>query len=290
VEASGTVFVVTGANSGLGLETARRLASAPSSDTVILACRNLEKAETAKREIEFTTGNTHVIAMGLDLASMASVRDFVLRYRESVAQPIDALVCNAGVASAPRRTVDGLDGVFETNHLGHFLLALSLLNDMAPTGRVLSVSSDAHEPPGRALTWPGVDALATPRGFDRHRYSYSKLCNLYFTYEFARRLKAAGSGVVAAAFNPGFMPAETNFATMPRVVGRVIRRMFAERVGSLDTSSAALAELVTARPEIAGLYFDRTAAHPARSSELSHDEANASELWEFSERLTGVSF
>jgi NAD(P)-dependent dehydrogenase (short-subunit alcohol dehydrogenase family) len=285
------LFIVTGANSGLGLETARRLASESRGNTVILACRKLEKAAVAQRDIEATSGNTHVVAMQLDLSSMASVRDFVARYREAVGRPIDALLCNAGVSGAPRRTVDGFDGVFETNHLGHFLLTLALLTDLAPTGRVLSVSSDIHDPPGRELVWPGAEALAQPGGVRGRRYAYSKLCNLYFTYELARRLTAAGSGIAAAAFNPGFMPAETNFATMPRVVGTVMRRTFASKVGSLHASASALAQLAAGGVQpIGGLYFDRTAAASTRSSDLSYDAVNARELWELSERLTGVAY
>jgi NAD(P)-dependent dehydrogenase (short-subunit alcohol dehydrogenase family) len=149
-----------------------------------------------------------------------------------------------------------------------------------------------HEPPGPKLVWPGAEAVATmerPAARSR-RYSYSKLCNLYFTYELARRLEREHSGVSAAAFNPGLMT-DTNFAAMPAPVGAVLRRVFASRVGSLDTSSTALARLTAGLTDVPidGNYFDRTAVAPTRSSDLSYDEANALDLWRFSERAASVS-
>jgi NAD(P)-dependent dehydrogenase (short-subunit alcohol dehydrogenase family) len=277
------VFVITGGNSGLGFETAWKLAAMPETNTVILACRDLAKADEAKRSIMEATGNTRVRSMKLDLSSLASVRQFA----GQLEGPIDAILCNAGIASGPTRTVDGLDAVFETNHLGHFLLVALLMDRMTEHGRVISVSSDMHSPPGPRLRWPGAEALARPpqpAGVRRLRYSYSKLCNIYFVHELSRRLRAAESGVVAAAFNPGLMTT-TNFAKMPRAVGAVMQRVFASRVGSLAVSSAALAALaeMSEKKPIDGQYFDRTASSPSRSSALSYDLENARELWDFSE-------
>ena len=291
-ERSGLVSIVTGANSGLGLETALLLGSVSRESTVILACRDLERGAEARRNIESTTGNTRTVALRLDLSSMESVREFVARYRDTVTKPVDALICNAGVSGGTGPTIDGIDPVFATNHLGHFLLTVSLLGDMAADGRILSVSSDMHEPPGPRLRWPGAAALANPpsAAVTRRRYSYSKLCNLYFTYELARRLRAADSGIAAAAFNPGLMT-ETNFATIPRPIRAVMKRVFASRAGSLDSSSAALAQLAEShRHANSGRYFDRTSTTDARSSVLSYDRENALELWEFSERLTGTRY
>lgn len=280
------LFIVIGANSGLGLETARRLAALPAS-TVILACRDPDKARVAQREILSTSAEADTVVMELDLSSLASVRRFVARSRQALGRPIDALICNAGISHGSGMTVDGIDPVFATNHLGHFLMVSSLLGQLAPNGRVLAVSSDMHQPPGRKLIWPGAESLASTGGGGR-RYSYSKLCTLYFTYELTRRLQTAGSGIQAAAFNPGLMT-ETNFATMPRPVGSVMKRLFASRVGSLDTSSAALARLAGGADSIAGHYFDRGAPVPVRSSNLSYDVENAAELWDLSERLTAAA-
>ena len=277
------VFVITGGNSGLGFETARKLAAKSEFNAVILACRDLAKADEAKRCIVEATGNTRVRSMQLDLTSLASVRQFAAQ----LGGPVDTILCNAGIASGPTRTVDGLDAVFETNHLGHFLLVALLMDRITEHGRVISVSSDMHSPPGPRLRWPGAEALARPpqpAGVKRRRYSYSKLCNLYFIHELSRRLRAAESGVVAAAFNPGLMTT-TNFAKMPRAAGAVMQRVFASRLGNLAGSSAALAELAaTSEKEfIDGQYFDRTASSPSRSSALSYDLENARELWDFSE-------
>lgn len=289
---AGELVVVTGANSGLGLETARKLAARSPDTTVILACRNPERAEAARLSIESTTGNARVRTMQLDLSSMDSVRRFAARFTAEALGPIDALVCNAGISRGSAPTVDGLDPVFETNHLGSFLLTLSLLGAMAPAGRVIAVSSDMHQPPGPKLTWPGTEALVhPPRGLSARglRYSWSKLCNLYFVYELSRRLRANGSGIVAAAFNPGLMT-ETNFATTPTPLASIMKRVFASRVGALESSSAALTELAASRDSAAieGLYFDRNASRPRRSSELSYDLGNAGELWQLSARLANI--
>lgn len=286
------VAVVTGANSGLGFKTARNLAAMSSRNTVILACRDLSRAAKARQSIVEETGNARVRVMELDLSSMRSVREFAARCVAELEHPIDSLICNAGISRGSAPTADGLDPVFATNHLGHFLLTLSLLHKMSPQGRVISVSSDMHQPPGFNLTWPGAEALARPRqrpAMRRHRYSYSKLCNIYFIYELSRRLRAENSGVSAAAFNPGLMT-ETNFATMPRSIEAVLKRVFASRVGSLDTSGAALARLAADRgaESFDGHYFDRTDSSWARSSNLSYNDQNARELWQVSCALTEV--
>lgn len=277
---NGRVFVITGANSGLGLETARILAGRSADGTVILACRDLGRGEDARLAI----GMPNVRTAHLDVSSLSSVREFAAAFEGQ----LDALICNAGISHGPSSTVDGVDGVFATNHLGHFLLTELLLDRMPPTGRVISVSSDMHSPPGPKLTWPSAAALARPgnHAVGRLRYSYSKLCNLYFVYELSRRLRADGSDVSVAAFNPGLMT-ETNFASMPRAVGAVMRRIFAARVGSLATSSAALASLAADPQLIDGLYFDRS-TRPTRSSELSYDIPNAVDLWQESARLSGL--
>jgi NAD(P)-dependent dehydrogenase (short-subunit alcohol dehydrogenase family) len=291
--AAQSLFIVTGANAGLGFETAKDLAARSGNNTVILACRDVAKGAEAQRVIATATGNTRVRAMQLDLSSLASVREFAATFRAEFSEPIDALICNAGISRGPAQTEDGIDGVFETNHLGHFLLTELLLDKVSSKGRVISVSSDMHQPPGPKLRWPGAAALATPRSRRVSaglRYSYSKLCNLYFVYELARRLAASGSGVAVAAFNPGLMT-DTNFASVPGPVGAVMKRIFASRVGDLGKSSAALSELAADQGDapIAGLYFDRTAAAPTRSSEISYNVDNARDLWEVSSRLTASS-
>jgi NAD(P)-dependent dehydrogenase (short-subunit alcohol dehydrogenase family) len=292
-ESAERVFVVTGANSGLGLETARKLAARSAHNTVILACRDLAKATPAQEAITLATGNVRIRAMRLDLSSLASVREFVAQYGAEFTQPIDVLVCNAGISRGPGQTADGLDSVFETNHLGHFLLTKLLLGRLSPTGRVISVSSDMHQPPGPKLRWPGAAALARENSRSAPsplRYSYSKLCNLYFSYELSRRLRASNSGISAAAFNPGLMT-DTNLVATPGPFSGIMKWTFASRVGDLEKSSTALAQLAAGPDEapIDGQYFDRTASTSAPSSDLSYNVENARDLWDVSARLTGVS-
>jgi NAD(P)-dependent dehydrogenase (short-subunit alcohol dehydrogenase family) len=287
------LFVITGANSGLGFETACNLASMSPLNSVVLGCRDMARGETARTAIVRATGNEHVRAMQVDVASLASVRSFATQL-VGQSQRIDSLVLNAGISRGVAETSDGFDGVFETNHLGHFLLAELLLDQLAPDGRVISVSSDMHSPPGPRLRWPGVESIAYPSrraSASIRRYSYSKLCNLYFSYELSRRLRADGSTIEALAFNPGLMT-DTNFAPSLGPLAAVMERVFASRLGNLTTSARALAELAAGGGGgglVDGQYFDRTAERPARSSALSYDEANARELWEFSEQVTSQS-
>lgn len=283
-------IIITGANSGLGFECARNIAGSSPDHRVILACRNMAKAEQAKAKIVESSGNSDVHAMELDVSSLASVRAFVKRYNEDGYSSPYGLVCNAGIMGANvGLTPEGFDLVFATNHLGHFLLTNLLLPFMLPTGRVVMVSSDMHSPPGPKLVWPGVDALAHPDkklSGNRNRYSYSKLCNLYFTYELCARLKRTKSTITVNAFNPGLMT-DTNFAPDKSRFTPIFLKMVSDRVGSLVKSGAALAELLT-EPQyghISGKYYDRS-TEERQSSPLSYDEENALELWNMSAGYT----
>jgi NAD(P)-dependent dehydrogenase (short-subunit alcohol dehydrogenase family) len=283
-------IIITGANSGLGFECARNIAGSSPEHRVVLACRNMAKAEQAKAEIIDSSGNSDVHAMELDVSSLASVRSFVKRYSEDGPSPLYGLVCNAGIMGANvGMTPEGFDCVFATNHLGHFLLTNLLLPYMQPTGRVINVSSDMHNPPGPKLDWPGAEALAHPdkkRSGDRRRYSYSKLCNLYFTYELCTRLKRIHSTITVNAFNPGLMT-DTNFAPDKSRFTPVFLKMVSDRVGSLVNSGAALAELMTEPQygQVSGKYYDRS-TEEQQSSPLSYDKENALELWNMSAGYT----
>lgn len=285
-------MIVTGANSGLGFECAGHIAGRSQEYCVVLACRNMEKAAAAKAELTQRTGNPYVLAMELDVSSLASVRRFVTRGHALNLPPLHGLVCNAGIVGMNTdRTSEGFDTVFATNHLGHFLLTNLLLPFMTASGRITVVSSDMHNPPGGLSTWPGVELLAHPEGeaaASRARYSYSKLCNLYFTYELSRRLARAGSTIAVNAFNPGLMT-DTNFAPdksrfTPEFLARV-----SDRLGSLEKSSTALAAIMT-EPNFAGItgkYFDRGTTQ-TESSPLSYNEENARELWDMSAAYVGL--
>ena len=279
--------IITGANSGLGFETAKKIA-ADKEYKVILACRNMEKAGQAKDEIVRGTGNEQIVPMQLDLSSLASVRAFSKKIIES-GEKISVLVNNAGIAGMNKGTTeDGFELVFETNYLGHFLLVQLLLPQMTEDGRIINITSDMHNPPG-GLTWPGTEKLAHPAEDDRRRYSYTKLCMIYLTHELERRLRGEGSGITVNSFNPGFM-ADTNFTKGGGKAREfIVKATMPDRYGKLSDSSDALAAVATdpAFAKTSGEYFDRS-TNTARSSDLSYNSENAAELWEKSLEYCGL--
>jgi len=282
--------VITGGNSGLGFKTAKKVAMSRDY-RVVLACRDQQRAQRAAEEIMLITGNADVAAIPLDTASLASVRETATTYEDGDFGEIYALLLNAGVSGQHGGlTEDGMDVVFQTNHLGYFLLANLLLPLIAENGRVFSTTSDMHDPPAGEMAWPGAEALAHPSGElarSRMRYSYSKLANIYFIHELAKSLEAEGSQVTANAFNPGMMM--TNFANVNKAQAAVVKRTMPHRFGDLAKSSDAYARLVVddALAVTSGNYYDRsTTAVP--SSDLSYDEDNARELWVESMRLCGL--
>ncbi len=284
--------IITGANSGLGFHAGIKIAGASEEYRLILACRNMKKAEAAKQEIMVKSKNQNVEVMELDVSSLASVRSFANKYVTEIGEPIYALLCNAGINGTNKGlTKDGFDVVFESNHLGHFLLTNLLLSYMEREGRIFVTSSDMHDSPMHKMEWKGTKVLAHPEpklAEDTIRYSYSKLCNLYFVYELARRLEMAGRSIYVNAFNPGLM--ETNFMPLTKASVLFVKTTMPHRLGDLEKSSTALAKLVTSKDLVkeSGLYYDRS-INTARSSELSYNEEYAKELWETSERLVRMN-
>jgi NAD(P)-dependent dehydrogenase (short-subunit alcohol dehydrogenase family) len=277
---TGRTFVVTGANSGLGAATARQLAAHGA--TVIMACRDLAKAEAAAARM---SGDIEV--RKLDLADLASVRAFT----EGLDR-LDVLVNNAGVMAIPkRRTADGFEMQFGTNHLGHFALTGLLLPRLAD--RVVTVSSFAHHA-GRIV----LDDL----NWERRRYSrwlaygQSKLANLMFAYELQRRLDRAGSKLRSLAAHPGYADTDLQSKTesfQDRIM-RVGNRLFAQSAdrGALPTLYAA-----TVPEAPGGAYFGpdgflQQGGYPRQvgSNRASRDERVAAALFEQSEKLTGVHY
>ncbi|MDR0511442.1 MAG: SDR family NAD(P)-dependent oxidoreductase [Rikenellaceae bacterium] len=288
-------FVVTGGNSGLGCQCAKNIAMESADNHVVIASRNMERSERAAANIAGETGNPHIYAMPLDLASQASVRDFAETFASRDLPPLYGLVCNAISGSGPSKpeyTEDGFEMTFATGHLGHFLLANLLLKNMQGGGRIVFVSSDQHDPPRMIATISYTDALDIARSrCNKHavRYSLTKLCNLYCAYEMAER---AVNNISVNAFNPGFM-ADTGLGGGAKSVGeKIIKRLaplLARLMGKYSTaqiSGKLLAEMMTGpRYEgVTGKYFDR--GREARSSELSYSKANAVNLWERSMELT----
>ncbi|MGI6664706.1 MAG: SDR family NAD(P)-dependent oxidoreductase [Christensenellaceae bacterium] len=278
--------VITGGNSGLGFAAASRIAAQSEAYHLVLACRDMQKAEQAVAAIVEETGNKAVSAMELDVASLDSVRAFAANFKERHAS-LYGLICNAGiVGSSVGASPEGFDIVFATNHLGHFLLTNLLLPIMETNGRVISVSSDMHSPPSGELTWYGVPAIAYPNEeLGTLRYSYSKLCNLYFTYELARKLNVIHSDITANAFNPGLLT-DTNFAKDKSRFTEAFLASVADRIGALPVSSQALADMILKEEyaTMTGKFIDRGILTP--SSPISYQTENAQELWNTSTAYT----
>ncbi|GEM30355.1 oxidoreductase [Nocardia neocaledoniensis] len=274
---TGRTIVVTGANSGLGAATARALSRVGA--RVILACRDTGKAQQVAAGMP---GPTEV--RELDLANLNSVRAFT-----DAIERVDVLINNAGVMALPlRRTGDGFEMQFGTNHLGHFALTNLLLDRI--TDRVVTVSSLAHRLGRIDLDDPNWER----RRYDRWlAYGQSKLANLMFAYELQRRLAGEGSAVVSVAAHPGYAATElmSHTESVRDLVMALGNRLFAQDAeqGALPTLFAATADIVPGAfygPDgFLGLH-----GHPARcgSSDASKDRALASELWELSEKLCGL--
>ena len=160
-------YIITGANSGLGFETAKRIAK--KGYRVILACRNMEKGSEAADAIKSETGNENIESRQLDLASLVSVRNFAEGLKDTA---IYALDNNAGISGMKTGTTeDGYDIVFQSNHLGHFLLTNLLLPQIEDDGRILNISSDMHNPPYGELVWKAcLERCRDPRSSDRRNY------------------------------------------------------------------------------------------------------------------------
>lgn len=278
---AGKTIVVTGANSGIGLEAAREFAAHGAH--VVFAVRNESKGQSAAATIP---GSTEV--RPLDLADLASVR----RFASDWSGGIHALINNAGVLVPPfALTNDGFELQFGTNHLGHFALTNLLLPHI--TGRVVTIASSQHH----TASVDFDDLNSTTRRYHRGQaYGQSKLANLLFTLELQRRLTACGSRVLAVAAHPGWASTNLGSTSYGRVMNAgigVLNRVFAQ-----DAAAGATPTLFAATEPIAGGSYAgpsgrRGMAGPptlvGRSTAAS-DPAAAGRLWMASEELTGVSF
>jgi NAD(P)-dependent dehydrogenase (short-subunit alcohol dehydrogenase family) len=278
---TGRVVIVTGANSGIGLPTARALAEAGAH--VVLAVRDAAKGEAA---LESIPGDCEV--RRLDLADLASIRAFAQAWRGE----IDVLINNAGVMRTPeRRTADGFELQIGTNHLGHFALTNLLLPQLAD--RVVTVASGAHRGGSIAL-----DDLNWRRRTYRpwSAYQQSKLANLLFTLELQRRLTAAGSSVRALAAHPGYAATNLQFRSESRLADRVMaisNRLFAQtdEAGARPILFAVSQDLPGASyvgPD--GLFEQRGYPTLVGRTSAASDVEMAKRLWALSEELTGVEF
>jgi NAD(P)-dependent dehydrogenase (short-subunit alcohol dehydrogenase family) len=275
----GRTFVVTGANSGIGLEASRALAAAGA--RVVVACRDTAKGEHAVAELD---GDFDV--RRLDLADLASVRAFA----EGLDRDIDVLINNAGVMAVPRsKTADGFEMQLGTNHLGHFALTGLLLGRVRD--RVVTISSGAHRI-GRV----NFDDLQSERRYQRWTaYGQSKLANLLFMMELQRRLDAAGSSLRSVAAHPGY--AATGLQSHTQSVQDQIMSV-ANLVLAQSAAMGALPTLYAATEDVPGAAYVgpggllEQRGHPqlVNMSGAAKDPEAASRLWEASEELTGVRY
>ena len=288
---TGRAAVVTGANSGLGLVTARELARAGAQ--VVLACRNLEKGRAALADVGRAATGPAPELEELDLASLDSVRAFGERFR-SKHDGLDVLVNNAGVMAPPRRrTADGFELQFGTNHLGHFALTELLLPSMEgrEDARVVTLSSNAHKF-GRIA----FGNLSGDRRYFRWRaYGQSKLANLLFALELDRRLRASGSTVKSLAAHPGYAATNLQSAAAP-LFDRLVMKL-SDAVVAQNDEMGALPQLYAAtEPGLEGGTYigpdgpgeQRGYPKPVKPNGAARDGRTARRLWEVSEELTGV--
>ncbi len=286
--------LITGANGALGVATARALLAR--GVPVSLACRKLASARQTAQQLQLP-GGPEIRTLELDVSDLDAVRRLDLG-------KLGGLVCNAGlqIVSGVRRTAYGVEETFATNHLGHFLLARTLLPALEPGARIVFVSSGTHDP----AQWTGMpaadlhdlDGVVSGAAFShesnelagRRRYTTSKLCNVLCAYELTRRLARLDARIEVSAFDPGLMPG----TGLAREYGPVLSwlwryvmplmQAFWPNVNSAKKSGERLARVVLG--ELRGDYISNGKAQ--RSSRASYDGELARALWERSSLLAGV--
>lgn len=277
----GKTAVITGASNGLGRAAAFALAGMGAE--LVLICRNRELAESTVDAIKRETGNSRVDYLLADLSSQAEIRRVAAQFLAS-GRPLHILLNNAGALFAQRTvSVDGYEKTFALNHLGYFLLTALLLERMKASApaRIVNVASRAHHGARRGLPF---DDLQNEHGYSSFgAYGQSKLANILFTRELARRLR--GSGVTANALHPGFVA--TRFAhanplyTLLMTLLRPLQR-------SIDLGSRTLIYLC-ASPEVEGVSGEYFAdCRSIRPSDHALDDVAARRLWDISANLVGI--
>ncbi len=279
---SAKICLITGATSGIGQETARALAQ--QGMTVVIVGRNEQKTAATVAAIKAAAGNPNVTYLLADFADQASIRRLAAEFKERYDR-LDILINNAGAFYATRQeNAAGHELTFAVNHLGYFLLTNLLLDRLQASApaRIINVSSDAHQ-------WGKIDFsdLHFTRGYGSMKaYSRSKLANLHFTFELARRL--AGTGVTVNALHPGFVA--TNFGANNMGFAGPLLKWLINRVAlSVEKGAKTMIYLATA-PAVAeetGKYFVKNWAIAA--APVAYDEVTAQRLWEVSAVMTGLS-
>ncbi|WP_336134258.1 oxidoreductase [Natronomonas amylolytica] len=291
-DCTGKTVVVTGANSGLGLEATR--AFARQGAHVVLACRDVDRGGAAASDVRGDVPDASLSVRELDLASLDSVREFAAT-AEAELDAIDVLCNNAGVMAIPRdETEDGFEQQFGVNHLGHFALTSLLLDALraAESPRVVTQSSGVH-----ARGEIDFDDLHGEASYDKWgAYAQSKLANVLFAYELDRRY---GDEVTSVACHPGFAATNLQYrgpeaegSRLKKALMGVFNRVFAQSAaqGALPMLYAATADDIDGGEYVGpgGLLDMRGAPEEQRSSGRSYDEETAARLWDISVESTGV--
>jgi NAD(P)-dependent dehydrogenase (short-subunit alcohol dehydrogenase family) len=296
---SGKIAVVTGANSGLGLETAAGLAAKGA--TVVMACRDPARGTAALAEVRRRAPGANVELMALDLADLSSVRRFAETFASKHPR-LDILCNNAGVMALPlQKTRDGFEMQIGTNHLGHFALTGLLLEKLraAESARIVNVASLAHRWARRFD--PGDLHFERRRYKKWEAYSYSKFANLLFTFELERRLAKVAPHITAAAAHPGYTATNLMFvgptqekSALNRFVMQAGNALFAQTapMGCLPTLYAATMPDVRSGDYFGPDGFQQMKGHPRKVGcrDDARDPALAARLWAASEQQTGVRY
>jgi len=285
---SGRIAIITGATSGLGKEAARVLAS--KNATVIMAVRNVQKGEDVAAEFKNAMPNAQIKVGKLDLDNLASVKSFSEQILAGYNR-LDILINNAGVMMCPfSKTEDGFEIQMGTNHLGHFALTGLLMPLLKETkgARIVATSSIAH----RTGNIDFEDINWKKRKYNTTQaYADSKLANLYFAYELARKLKNDPNAPVVTAAHPGYTSTDLQ---RHNLFWRIMNPILGQKIeqGTLPTLRAA-ADLEAKAGDFYGPSgFLEMAGAPVvvKSTKMAYNEVNAKRLWEVSEKMTGIQF
>jgi len=311
---AGKTILITGATTGLGLESAKRLASAGAK--VVITARTQAKADAAVDEVKAVSPDADVLALVVDLASLESIKDFPAKYEAAVGAPLDVLLANAGVMAIPERrtTIDGFERQVGVNHLGHFALIsamMPVLKQAADGFRVVSVSSSAHRIPNEKSMQDALSANLDPTYSAWGTYGVSKASNVLFVNELQRRINAAGLKASAVSLHPGVVntdlgryltqgidaaeagePQEENpiQKALLEAVSPIssVFLLTPEQGANTQVFLAAGADSDGDLTRSGALYFENMKV--ASPASFTNSEKLAKQLWEVSEQLTGTKF
>lgn len=284
----GKIVIITGANSGIGYETALELAKKDA--TVVMACRNMLAAEKAKNEILGIYPKAQITAMSIDLSSLNSVRDFADNFRKTF-DKLNLLINNAGIMMSPyKETEDGFENQLATNFIGHYALTGLLMQLLinTPNSRVITLSSLSYK-------WAPVNFgdLHFKKGYHKKKaYGQSKRACLVFAYELNRKLSASGTSTISLAAHPGLSKTNLDryFPAFIRPLGNLFLQ--SSKKGALPILYAALQKDLKGGEYIGPDGFQEMRGNPAivDSDEATKDKEIANKLWKAAEEITGVHY